>query len=45
MRNEIWSIIFKTAESMLTFEGQQFVGAEAIVKKLTVSCLLNSKNQ
>ena len=30
---------------MLTFEGQQFVGAEAIVKKLTVSCLLNSANQ
>lgn len=24
-----------TAESMLTFEGQQFVGTEAIVKKLT----------
>lgn len=30
---------------MLTFEGQQFVGTEAIVKKLTVSCLLNSANQ
>jgi len=30
---------------MLTFEGEQFVGAEAIVKKLTVSCLLNSENQ
>lgn len=24
-----------TSESMLTFEGEQFVGAEAIVKKLT----------
>jgi len=30
---------------MLTFEGEQFVGAEAIMKKLTVSCVLNSENQ
>lgn len=28
---------------MLTFEGQQFVGAASIVEKLVVSCLYTSE--
>ena len=37
---DVFVFLLKTDVSMLTFEGQQFQGTQAIIKKITVSFVL-----